>query len=437
MSAQFEMQASMPAQVSAALSLQGVGKEYRLYDSPRQRLRAVLTGQTLHRSHWALRDVSLTMQRGECLGVIGDNGAGKSTLLKLLAGTLQPSTGQLQVRGRITAILELGAGFHPEFTGRENLFFAGSLMGLTPAQLTQLEPEIVEFAELHDAMQRPVKTYSSGMVVRLAFALVTAVQPDVLIIDEALAVGDQHFQKKCLDRILAFRSNGCSILFCSHSPYHIRHLCDRALWLQDGQVQALGPTEQVLAAYEAASRQNNAALASPSQEAAQWAASDLVGAAGAGDVQVPASAQQAQGMDRAHWLQVQVLDLQPAADTQSLPVLPGPDLLLELRAHVPGDVAPSFGVMLEQLHGVGITAVTMHSQAGVQPVRQGDGSWAMRLRFPALSLCSGDYVLSAYLFDGSGLIVLDEWLRFLPLRFVSEQPLPGLVHLPHVWEALP
>lgn len=424
----FASAAGVPCGAQPALSLQGVGKEYRLYDSPRQRLRALLTGQALHRSHWALRDVSLTMPRGECLGVIGDNGAGKSTLLKLLAGTLQPSTGRLQVHGRVTAILELGAGFHPEFSGRENLFFAGSLMGLTPAQLTQLEPEIVEFAELHDAMQRPVKTYSSGMVVRLAFALVTAVQPDVLIIDEALAVGDQHFQKKCLDRILAFRSNGCSILFCSHSPYHIRHLCDRALWLQDGQMQALGPTEQVLAAYEAASRQQRAALEPPQEGQAD--AAPAAAASGAPGVS-------AQGEDRAHWLQVQVLDLQPPADAQDLPVLPGPDLLLELRAHVPGDVPPSFGVMLEQLHGVGITAVTMHSQAGVLPVRQADGSWAMRLRFPALPLCSGDYVISAYLFDGSGLIVLDEWLRFLPLRFVSAQPLPGLVHLPHVWEALP
>lgn len=424
MSAYSELQAHMPAQRQAALSLQGVGKEYRLYDSARQRLRALVTGQALHRSHWALRDVSLTMQRGECLGVIGDNGAGKSTLLKLLAGTLQPSTGQLQVGGRITAILELGAGFHPEFTGRENLFFAGSLMGLTHAQLTQLEPEIVEFAELHDAMQRPVKTYSSGMVVRLAFALVTAVQPDVLIIDEALAVGDQHFQKKCLDRILAFRSNGCSILFCSHSPYHVRHLCDRTLWLQDGHVQALGPTEQVLAAYEAASRQQRAVLEPQS----------LTADAGRPAVGALASAS---GVDRAHWLQVQVLDLQPATDAQSLSVLPGPDLVLELRAHVPGDEPPSFGVMLEQLHGVGITAVTMHSRPGVHPLRQADGSWAMRLRFPALGLCTGDYVISAYLFDGSGLIVLDEWLRFLPLRFVSPLPLPGLVHLPHVWEALP
>ena len=270
------------------------------------------------------------------------------------------------------------------------------------------------------------------MVVRLAFALVTAVQPDVLIIDEALAVGDQHFQKKCLDRILEFRSKGCSILFCSHSPYHIRHLCDRALWLQDGQMQALGPTEQVLAAYEAASRQQHA---SPQAVVAS------------GDSSAPAAAlpppppgsppQPSLGTDRAHWLQVQALELQPAADAQSLPVVPGPDLVLELRAHVPGDTPPSFGVMVEQLHGVGITAVTMHSQPGAQPVRQADGSWAMRLRFVDLPLCSGDYVVSAYLFDGSGLIVLDEWLRFLALRFVSAQPLPGLVHLPHVWEELP
>ena len=422
---------SGPSALAPALSLQGVGKEYRLYASPRQRLRAVLTGQALHQSHWALQEVSLTLQRGECLGVIGDNGAGKSTLLKLLAGTLQPSAGQVQVRGRVTAILELGAGFHPEFSGRENLFFAGSLMGLTVAQLTALEAEIVDFAELHEAMHRPVKTYSSGMVVRLAFALVTAVQPDVLIIDEALAVGDQHFQKKCLDRILAFRSNGCSILFCSHSPYHVRHLCDRALWLQGGRMQALGPTEQVLAAYEAASRQQKNQQLQEAQVPAAVAA-----------VQSVASAAPAQGVDRAHWLRVQALDLQPAADAQGLPVLPGPDLVLELSAHVPGDAPPSFGVMLEQLHGVGITAVTMHGSSpqvhgAVQPLRQADGSWAARLRFPALPLCSGDYVVSAYLFDGSGLIVLDEWLRFLALRFVAAQPLPGLVHLPHVWEAQP
>ena len=196
-------------------------------------------------------------------------------------------------------------------------------------------------------------------------------------------------------------------------------------------MQALGPTEQVLAAYEAASRQQKNQQPQEAQVPVAVAA-----------VQSVASAVPAQGVDRAHWLRVQALDLQPAADAQGLPVLPGPDLVLELLAHVPGDAPPSFGVMLEQLHGVGITAVTMHGSSpqvhgAVQPLRQADGSWAARLRFPALPLCSGDYVVSAYLFDGSGLIVLDEWLRFLALRFVAAQPLPGLVHLPHVWEAQP
>ena len=199
-----------------------VSKEYRLYASPRERFKALISGRARHRSHWALRDVSFELRRGQCIGVIGDNGAGKSSLLKLLAGTMQPSAGTLERAGRVTAILELGAGFHPDFSGRDNLYFGGSLIGIDHEEMARLEPEIAVFSELGEALDRPVKTYSSGMTVRLAFALVTAVQPDVLIIDEALAVGDQHFQKKCVDRIMAFREKGCTILFFSHSSYHIR-----------------------------------------------------------------------------------------------------------------------------------------------------------------------------------------------------------------------
>ena len=218
-----------------------LGKEYRLYDSPRQRLKALVTGRDIHRSHWALRDVSFALHRGQCLGVIGDNGAGKSSLLKLLAGTLQPSTGTVRRSGRVTAILELGAGFHPDFTGRQNLYFGGSLIGISAAEMARLEPEIIAFSELGEAMDRPVKTYSSGMTVRLAFALVTAVEPQLLIIDEALAVGDQHFQKKCVERIESFRNNGCTILFCSHSLYHVQQLCDTTLWLKGARCRPTAP----------------------------------------------------------------------------------------------------------------------------------------------------------------------------------------------------
>ncbi len=240
--------AARPDGAQPTLDAQQLGKEYRLYDSPAQRLLSLLSNRHNYRSHWALQGVTFQLRRGQCLGLIGDNGAGKSTLLKLLAGTLQPSCGTLARHGRVTAILELGAGFHPDFTGRQNLYFGGSLIGIDAAQMRTLEASIIAFSELGDAMDRPIKTYSSGMVVRLAFALVTALEPQVLIIDEALAVGDQHFQKKCVERIEAFRNNGCTILFCSHSLYHVQRLCDQALWLHQGQMRALGPTPEVVAA---------------------------------------------------------------------------------------------------------------------------------------------------------------------------------------------
>jgi lipopolysaccharide transport system ATP-binding protein len=212
--------------------------------------------------------VSLELARGQCLGVVGHNGAGKSTLLKLICGTVQPTQGRVERHGRITAILELGAGFHPDFTGRQNLYFGGSLIGIEHDQMARLEAQVLAFAEIGEAIDRPVKTYSSGMVVRLAFALVTAVEPDLLIIDEALAVGDQRFQKKCIERIEAFRANGCTILFCSHSPYHVRQLCDVALWLDHGRVMELGPTEPVIGAYEMHTRMLAAPAASDEAKAA-------------------------------------------------------------------------------------------------------------------------------------------------------------------------
>ncbi|MDO5290843.1 MAG: ABC transporter ATP-binding protein [Pseudomonadota bacterium] len=412
------------------LALTGVGKEYRLYDSPRTRLRALLTGRALHRSHWALRDVSLSLHRGQCLGVVGSNGAGKSTLLKLITGTLQPSCGQVLRQGRITAILELGAGFHPEFTGRQNLYFGGSLIGISREQMQALEPQVLAFAEIGEAIDRPVKTYSSGMVVRLAFALVTAVEPDVLIIDEALAVGDQHFQKKCVERIEQFRRNGCTILFCSHSLYHIRHVCDACLWLEQGQVQGLGPTEHVLAAYEAHVRRlDRAAQPAEGAQAMQARADDQAQA-----MQVQAGEPPGGGPGReSALLSVQVQDLQPPPAGTGLPLLPGPDLRVTVRARTAPDApAPSIGVMLEQANGVGITSVASHAD-GAQPRQVAPGEWEAVLTFPDLPLHTGEYVLSAYLFDGQGLVVFDEWLHHVVFTWAYPSVTPGLVRLPHVW----
>lgn len=399
---------------SIVLRAQQLGKEYRLYDSPRQRLAALLTGRASHRSQWALRGVSFELGRGQCMGVIGDNGAGKSTLLKLIAGTLQPSTGELARQGRVTAILELGAGFHPEFTGRENLFFAGSLIGIGQTELRELQASIIAFSELADAIDRPVKTYSSGMTVRLAFALVTAVEPEVLIVDEALAVGDQHFQKKCVDRIEAFRKNGCTILFCSHSLYHVRQLCDVALWLDGGSQKACGSTERVLAAYESHVRQQNQEHGDSELEPANDVPKQRAAVLG--------------GERRGAIVSVDVDGL----DQGQPPLLGGPDLRVTIVAQVANQEQPHIGVMLEQAHGVGITVAATHAD-GAKPALGDDGLWRATVVFPDLPLHSGEYVLSAYLADSQGLVIYDEWHHCTTFLWEVPSLVPGLLQLPHRW----
>jgi len=403
----------------SVLWVQGLGKRYRLFTSPRERLAALLGWADQSRPHWALKDVSFQLQRGQCLGVIGDNGAGKSTLLKLLAGTLQASHGQLHRVGRVTAILELGAGFHPDFTGRDNLMFGGSFIGLGRDEMLSLADEIIAFSELGDAIDRPVKTYSSGMVVRLAFALVTAVQPEVLIIDEALAVGDQHFQKKCVQRIESFRTKGCTVLFCSHSLYHVRQLCDRVLWLDKGQMRGLGDTESMLAAYEAHVR-------------AQSQLNSSVSIAAAGEQALPHEEleiiAQPLGGRVAALVSVHVDVLEPGTP----PRLQGPDLAITITARVAGSDCPSLGLMIEQANGVGITSAGTHADR-VQPRALGNGLWQAKVTFAALPLHTGEYILSVYLFDAAGLVVYEEWPDYVRFLHVYEQSTPGVVRLPHVW----
>ena len=424
-------------EAEAVLQVQGLGKRYRLYASPGERLMALLGLGDRSKAHWALKDVSFELQRGQCLGVIGDNGAGKSTLLKLLAGTLNASHGKLHRVGRVTAILELGAGFHPDFTGRDNLVFGGSFIGLGREEMLRLQDGIIAFSELGDAIDRPVKTYSSGMVVRLAFALVTAVQPEVLIIDEALAVGDQHFQKKCVERIEAFRANGCTVLFCSHSLYHVRQLCDQVLWLDHGQMRGFGDTETVLAGYETHVRLLDApAPATEISTQSEWA-----------DLPDGAVAQKwVAGDRRAGLLDVMVNGVKSEGRGSSAPgvgpshsspmALTGSDLVIRVRAVSVSDEMPSIGVMLEQFQGVGITSVATHAE-GAKPIavkfKDGLTTWQVTLTFKNLPLHSGHYSLSFYLFDSQGLVVYDEWKDYAQFQWVSPSLTPGLVRLPHQW----
>jgi len=220
-----------------AIRVRNVGKSFHIYDKPQHRLRQMLgaTKRQLYREFWAVRDVSLDVRKGETIGIVGCNGSGKSTLLQVICGTLAPTEGQVETKGRLAALLELGAGFNPEFSGRENVSMNAAILGLTRAETDAKFDEIAEFADIGDFMDQPVKTYSSGMYVRLAFAVQACIDPDILVVDEALAVGDERFQRKCFARMEKLKGNGTSILFVSHSAQNILDWCDRAILMHKGE----------------------------------------------------------------------------------------------------------------------------------------------------------------------------------------------------------
>jgi lipopolysaccharide transport system ATP-binding protein len=241
------------------IRVRSVSKAFPVYERPSDRLRQYVLPRLrrmlgapprqYYREYWALREVDFEVRPGEQVGIVGRNGAGKSTLLQVICGTLEPTGGSVEVAGRIAALLELGAGFNPELTGRENVFLNGSVLGLDRALLEERFDEIVAFADIPGFIDQPVKSYSSGMFMRLAFAVAVHVDPQILIVDEALSVGDEGFQRKCLARLEAMRSRGTTILFVSHSAQTVIQLCDRALWIEDGRLLLDGSPKAVLDAY--------------------------------------------------------------------------------------------------------------------------------------------------------------------------------------------
>lgn len=238
--------------MATALRVENVSKQYRIYDRPGDRLKESLTRGRWkrHREFWALSDVTFEVETGTTTGIIGPNGSGKSTLLQIITGTLEPTHGTVHYEGRIAALLELGAGFNPEFTGIENIYLNAALMGFSKSETEARLPEIKRFAEIGDFIEQPVKTYSSGMYIRLAFAIAVSADPQILIVDEALAVGDAVFQSRCLRRIKQMQEGGATILFVSHDPHTIRALCTRAILFNAGRVEADGKPSDVLNRYQ-------------------------------------------------------------------------------------------------------------------------------------------------------------------------------------------
>jgi ABC-type polysaccharide/polyol phosphate transport system ATPase subunit len=239
---------------SPAVEFTKVSKCYSIYAAPRDRLKELASFHRLkcHTEFWALRDVSFEVARGETFCIVGENGCGKSTLLQICAGILEPSAGVARVHGRVAALLELGSGFNPEFSGRENVYLNGAILGFSQAEMERRFPEIEAFAEIGAFIDQPVKTYSSGMAVRLAFAVAIHVDPEILLVDEALAVGDIYFRQRCMRKVHELKQRGVTILFVSHATGDVKALGDRAMWLEKGMVKAIGKTDQVVHQYLAA-----------------------------------------------------------------------------------------------------------------------------------------------------------------------------------------
>jgi ABC-type polysaccharide/polyol phosphate transport system ATPase subunit len=235
-----------------SVQLTKISKKYNIYDRPTDRLKELLlrNRRSFHREFWALKDISLNVERGDSVALLGPNGSGKSTLLQIVAGVLRPTKGSVKAKGRITSILELGSGFQPDYTGRENVILNGVILGIPEIEIRRKLDEIAEFAEVGDFFDQPIRTYSSGMVVRLAFASMINVDPEILIIDEAMAVGDRRFQLKCLDKIRELRSRGTTMLFVTHDPGMVMRNCQSAVLLNGGQIVMRGSVEEVVPAYE-------------------------------------------------------------------------------------------------------------------------------------------------------------------------------------------
>lgn len=395
-------------------------------------------------SFWALREVSFTMHRGETIGLIGHNGSGKSTTLKLITRILEPTSGRIAVNGRVSALLELGSGFHPDLTGRENIYLNGSLLGQSHADMRRKMDGIIDFSELGDFIDTPVKHYSSGMYMRLAFAIAISVDPDILITDEILAVGDDAFQRKCIDQIYRFKRQGRTILFVSHALSLVQNLCDRALWFDHGVLRCDGDTVQSIDAYlrDINERDRKRIEEERRRELEEQAARAAQEGAGASGAEGAGEAQDTEPTDPDRWgsreveiVRVELLD----HEGKEREVFDTGEMLtvrLHYRAHESVDY-PVFGLAIHHRSGIHINGP--NTRFANYPIDGVEGEGTVDYTIEHLPLLEGEYLLTAAVYDYTMSHPYDHHERKYPFRVqvATVRERYGLLYIPGQWEWCP
>jgi len=440
---------SVETMTGIAIAAHNLSKTYHLYNAPSDRLKQIVFGRNrkFYDEYAALSDISFQLPKGEVLGLVGRNGAGKSTLLQLICGTLSPTSGELTIHGRIAALLELGAGFNPEFTGRENIYLSAAVMGIGQKEIDDKLEDIIDFSGVRSFIDQPVKTYSSGMYVRLAFSVATSVEPDILVIDEALSVGDGDFARRSFERIMAMRDAGKTILFCSHSLYQIEALCTQAIWLEQGQVRASGKPEQIVPEYQSFLDQleNTGAEAAVAEPRAEDGQAETV-PVDVGDEENATNLDLVPEPENTDLPHLQTSGLGSGARltriTASADGVSGKTLLLTSRSsnlHLDiefqttlADETPQVALAIHSAGGQLITSCGSWVD-GVSPVIDSQGNGRIQVVYENLPLLKGTYYIGVLLFCERGIFLHDEADPAVTLHVSQPNKERGIVYLPHRW----
>lgn len=400
-----------------------ISKVYKIYNDPKDRFKEALgfrKDRQYHKDYYALKDISFEVGKGEIVGFVGRNGSGKSTLLKILTGVLNPSSGDVQIQGKVAALLELGAGFNQEYTGMQNIYLNATMMRVSKEDIEKKIPEILAFADIGDYIHQPVKTYSSGMFVRLAFAVAINVDPDILIVDEALAVGDARFQLKCMDKFMEFVQKGKTILFVTHDVNTVKRFCSRAIWLNRGQLLMDGNTDEVTDRYldflksDLPIEQYLAQYHKETEQIQEMAASQI-------------------NMEGIDMVQIHELHMFNAAGREIHDIQYGEKVVLKVSYLVGDDTIkdPLLGVAIRRIDNEYICGLNTKLDNMSIPWKKGYNE--VTLTYPSFNLIGGEYYFDVGIFDSTGIVNLDYKTKiksyFVKMDYIAE----GIVVLNHEW----